>query len=86
MKVCAAFHHGPKTVGIARHLAPFCSRQTIASIVRRRSWIGLAAHGRTSFSKGSSTAHRSSLMTRNTISPSTLVVEDRRMRRLSRSL
>jgi hypothetical protein len=58
-----------------RHLAPLSCRQTIASIVRRRCSIGLAAHGLTSLISGSRTAHRSSLMTRNTIPPSTSTVE-----------
>jgi hypothetical protein len=36
MKVWAAIHQGPSSAGMARHLAPFCMRQTIASKVRRR--------------------------------------------------
>src|SRR3954469_15485093 len=30
-KVCAAIHHGPSSAGMARHLAPFCMRQRMAS-------------------------------------------------------
>jgi hypothetical protein len=86
MKVCAACHQGPSSEGMDRHLAPLPCRQTIASIVRRRSWIGLAAQGLASLSSGSSTAHSLSLITRNTIRPSTLAVEGRRRRRFSRSL
>src|SRR4051794_12672463 len=33
-KVWAAIHHGPGSAGMARHLAPFCIRQTMASKVR----------------------------------------------------
>jgi hypothetical protein len=71
--------------GMDLHLAPLSCRQTIASIVRRKFLIGLAAHGLTSLSNGSSTDHNSSLMTRNTILPSTSIVEGRMVLRVSRA-
>jgi hypothetical protein len=63
MKVWAAIHHGPSSAGMARHLAPFCKRRTIASIVRRNQRIGRGAQGRTWSSKGSRADHCSSVIT-----------------------
>src|SRR3954447_23082382 len=54
MKVCAARDQGPSSVGMARHLAPFACRQTMAEIVRRRSWGGVLPLGRHVSISGSS--------------------------------
>jgi hypothetical protein len=61
MKSWAARHHGPCSAGIARHLAPFRCRQTIAPIVWRRSRGGVLPFGRHASRSGSSAAHRSSV-------------------------
>ena len=63
MKICAAFHHGPNSVGIERHFAPFRHRQTIASTVRRRFDGGTLACGRQASTRGSSTDHSASVKT-----------------------
>src|SRR3954465_12632018 len=54
MKVWAARDHGPRSAGMARHLAPFSCRQTIADSVRRRSFgcvLPLGRHASTNGSK-----------------------------------
>src|SRR5690349_9716858 len=63
MKSCAARHHGPSSAGTARQVAPFRCRQTIASIVRRRSRGGVLPFGRHASTSGSSAAHCSSVNT-----------------------
>src|SRR3954452_12973937 len=53
-KVWAARDHGPRSAGMARHLAPFSCRQTIADSVRRRSFgcvLPLGRHASTNGSK-----------------------------------
>src|SRR4051794_14044428 len=53
-KVWAARDHGPRSAGMARHLAPFWCRQTIADSVRRRSFgcvLPLGRHASISGSK-----------------------------------
>src|SRR3954469_5977353 len=53
-KVWAARDHGPRSAGMARHLAPFWCRQTIADSVRRRSFgcvLPLGRHASTNGSK-----------------------------------
>jgi hypothetical protein len=60
MKVCAAIHHGPSSMGIDRHFAPFSCRQMMALIVLRRCRGGTLACGRHVSTSGSSAAHRSS--------------------------
>src|SRR4051794_39188131 len=53
-KVWAARDHGPSSAGMARHLAPFSCRQTIADSVRRRSFgcvLPLGRHASTNGSK-----------------------------------
>src|SRR3954468_24902563 len=42
---------------MARHLAPFWCRQTIAESVRRRSWGGVLPLGRLASTSGSNSAH-----------------------------
>jgi hypothetical protein len=49
---------------IARYLAPFCCRRTIASIVQGTPRIGRAVRGRISFSRGSNTSQWWSANTR----------------------
>jgi len=61
MKSCAASHHGPNSVGILRHFAPFWCRQKIAEIVRRNSFGGVLPRGRTCSINGSQTAHAASV-------------------------
>src|SRR3954462_13501211 len=56
-KVWAARDHGPSSAGMARHLAPFSCRQTIAEMVRRRSWGGVLPLGRHASSNGSKLIH-----------------------------
>jgi hypothetical protein len=56
-KVWAAIHHGPSSAGMARHLAPFCMRQTMASKVRRRLESSRPVWGRTASIKGSIAVH-----------------------------
>jgi hypothetical protein len=63
MKVCAAIHHGPNSAGMARHLAPFSMRQTIASKVRRRFVSSRPVWGRTASIKGSIALHWTSVRT-----------------------
>ncbi len=63
MKICAAFHHGPSLVGMARHCAPFVHRQRIASTVHRRSEGGTLAWGRQASTRGSNSAHSTSVNT-----------------------
>jgi hypothetical protein len=62
-KVWAAIHHGPSSAGMARHLAPFCMRQTMASKVRRRLESSRPVWGRTSSIKGSIAFHWTSVKT-----------------------
>src|SRR4051794_25484102 len=57
MNVCAACDQGPSSAGMARHLAPFSWRQTIAEIVRRRSWGGVLPLGRHASTNGSKFVH-----------------------------
>jgi hypothetical protein len=76
MKSWAARHQGPCSAGIARHLAPFACRQTIAPIVRRRSRGGVLPFGRASSTSGSSAAHRSSV---NVTRPSRQLTERRQV-------
>ena len=61
MKSWAALHHGPSSAGIARHLAPFRCRRTIAPIVRRSSRGGVLPLGRHASTSGSSAAHSPSV-------------------------
>src|SRR3954464_13798684 len=61
MKVCAARDQGPSSAGMARHLAPFSCRQTIAEIVRRRSWGGVLPLGRHASISGSRSIHAPSV-------------------------
>jgi hypothetical protein len=61
MKVWAAIHQGPNSTGMARHLAPFCMRQTIASNVRRRFVSSRPVWGRTASIKGSIALHWTSV-------------------------
>jgi hypothetical protein len=63
MKVWAAIHQGPSSAGMARHLAPFCMRQTIASKVRRRFVSSRPVWGRTASIKGSIALHWTSVRT-----------------------
>jgi hypothetical protein len=63
MKVWAAIHQGPNSEGMARHLAPFCMRQTIASTVRRRFVSSRPVWGRTASIKGSIALHWTSVRT-----------------------
>jgi hypothetical protein len=60
-KVWAALHHGPNSAGMARHLAPFCMRQTMASKVWRRLESSRPVCGRTLSIKGSSALHWASV-------------------------
>src|SRR3954471_20556166 len=53
MKVWAARDHGPSSAGMARHLAPFSCRQTIADSVRRRSFGCVLPWGRHASTNGS---------------------------------
>src|SRR4051812_23234642 len=46
---------------MARHLAPFSCRQTIAEIVRRRSWGGVLPLGRHASISGSRSLHAPSV-------------------------
>src|SRR5881398_1821918 len=46
---------------MARHLAPFSCRQTIAEIVRRRSWGGVLPLGRHASISGSRSIHAPSV-------------------------
>jgi hypothetical protein len=62
-KVCAAIHHGPSSAGMARHLAPFCMRQRMASTVRRRLDSSRPVCGRTASIKGSIALHWASVKT-----------------------
>jgi hypothetical protein len=62
-KVWAAIHHGPSSAGVARHLAPFCMRQTMASKVRRRLESSRPVWGRTASIKGSIALHWASVKT-----------------------
>src|SRR3954453_12982124 len=52
-KVWAARDHGPSSAGMARHLAPFSCRQTIADSVRRRSFGCVLPWGRHASTNGS---------------------------------
>src|SRR5215217_388025 len=61
--VWAAIHHGPSSAGMARHLAPFCRRQTRASKVRRRLESSRPVWGRTASIKGSIAFHWTSVKT-----------------------
>jgi hypothetical protein len=61
MKVWAAIQQGPNSAGMARHLAPFCMRQTIASTVRRRFVSSRPVWGRTASIKGSIALHWTSV-------------------------
>src|SRR3954447_24402167 len=61
MKVCAARDQGPSSAGMARHLAPFACRQTIAAIVRRRSFGAVLPLGRQASISGSSFIHAPSV-------------------------
>src|SRR6185312_6286145 len=54
MNICAARDQGPRSAGMARHLAPFWCRQTIAEIVRRRSFGAVLLLGRHASISGSS--------------------------------
>ena len=60
---------------MARHLAPFRSRQTIASMVRRNQRIGCGARGRAASSKGSRIDHCLSVTTCISLSLPALVAE-----------
>src|SRR3954451_16981042 len=60
-KVWAARDHGPSSAGMARHLAPFSCRQTIAEIIRRRSWGGVLPLGRHASISGSRSIHAPSV-------------------------
>src|SRR6185312_3083955 len=51
----------PRSAGMARHLAPFSCRQTIAEIVRRRSWGGVLPLGRHASISGSRSIHAPSV-------------------------
>jgi hypothetical protein len=62
MKVCAGFHQGPYSAGIARHFAPFSCRHKIPSIRWRRFPIGTLQAGRHASIKGSRNAHSSSVI------------------------
>src|SRR3982750_3501285 len=57
MKVCAARDQGPSSAGMARHLAPFWCRQTIAESVRRRSFGCVLPLGRHASTNGSKFVH-----------------------------
>src|SRR3954464_1703569 len=61
MKVCAARDQGPSSAGMARHLAPFACRQTIAEIVRRRSFGAVLPLGRHASISGSRSIHAPSV-------------------------
>src|SRR4051795_3087728 len=61
MNICAARDQGPRSAGMARHLAPFSCRQTIAEIVRRRSWGGVLPLGRHASISGSRSIHAPSV-------------------------
>jgi hypothetical protein len=66
MNVCAGFHHGPYSAGIARHFAPFSCRYKMPSIRCRRFLIGTLHGGRHSLINGSKTAHSSSVILSHT--------------------
>jgi hypothetical protein len=57
----AASHHGPSSVGIARHVVPFRWRQKMAASVRRNSFGGVWPRSRTASISGSHTAHSASV-------------------------
>src|SRR5215213_10106101 len=57
MNICAARDQGPRSAGMARHLAPFSCRQRMAESVRRRSWGGVLPLGRHCSTSGSSRPH-----------------------------
>src|SRR5215210_6756360 len=54
MNICAARDQGPRSAGMARHLAPFSCRQRMAEIVRRRSFGAVLPLGRHASISGSS--------------------------------
>src|SRR5215204_1077897 len=54
INICAARDQGPRSAGMARHLAPFSCRQRMAESVRRRSWGGVLPLGRHASISGSS--------------------------------
>ena len=62
-KVWAAIHHGPNSTGMARHLAPFCMRQTMASKVWRKLDSSRPVCGRTASITGSNAVHWASVKT-----------------------
>src|SRR3954468_13046143 len=57
MNICAARDQGPRSAGMARHLAPFSCRQTIAEMVRRRSFGCVLPLGRHASTNGSKLIH-----------------------------
>src|SRR3954470_1879954 len=61
MKVCAARDQGPSSAGMARHLAPFACRQTIAESVRRKSFGAVLPLGRHASISGSRSLHAPSV-------------------------
>src|SRR4051794_21726649 len=61
MNICAARDQGPSSAGMARHLAPFACRQTIAEIVRRRSFGAVLPLGRHASISGSRSIHAPSV-------------------------
>ena len=63
MNNCAASHHGPRSAGMLRHLAPFWWRQNTAEMVRRSSFGGVLPRGRTASINGSHTAQAASVKT-----------------------
>jgi hypothetical protein len=62
MNVCAGFHHGPYSAGIARHFAPLSCRHKMPSIRCRKLAIGTLQGGRHSLINGSKNAHSSSVI------------------------
>src|SRR3954470_3338947 len=61
MNICAARDQGPSSAGMARHLAPFACRQTIAEIVRRKSFGAVLPLGRHASISGSRSIHAPSV-------------------------
>src|SRR3954447_1903286 len=57
MNICAARDQGPRSAGMGRHLAPFSCRQTIAEMVRRRSFGCVLPLGRHASTNGSKLIH-----------------------------
>jgi hypothetical protein len=71
MNVCAGFHHGPDSAGMARHFAPFSCCHTMPAIRWRRLPIGTLQGGRHAAINGSRNNHSSSVIPSHTAVPET---------------